>query len=157
MRSLALIAVCGLAALSTACGSKNKGKIEGKWKLTEAPTGKADDAENFKQMAQQGLYMYFDFKGDNTLTIGLHSDNEEMIKMMKSFAPNQQLAWTVKYKLLSGESVEFYDLPKELQEKGGGGLFGTNKDKARTKVHIDGDNMTMTDSDGKSGKLVRIK
>ena len=67
------------------------------------------------------------------------------------------VTWDAKYKLLSGEGVEFHDLPKDLQEQAGGGLFGRNKDRARTKIHIDGDNMTMTDDDGKSGKLVRIK
>ena len=38
-----LIAVCGLAMICTACGSNNKGKIEGKWKVDRVPdpSGKA--------------------------------------------------------------------------------------------------------------------
>jgi len=156
-RPFALIAVCAIAMLCTACGSKNKGKIEGKWKLIEAPASNEKDSETFQEMSKSGLYMFFDFKADKSLTIGLHSDSEDMLKMVKALAPNKKITWDAKYKLLSGEGVEFHDLPKDLQEQAGGGLFGRNKDRARTKIHIDGDNMTMTDDDGKSGKLVRIK
>ena len=62
---------------------------------------------------------------------------------------------TCKYKLLKGDAVEIYDLPKEMQDKEGDGLFGRKKDKAKTNIKISGDNMTMTDDDGKSCKLSR--
>ena len=155
-RPFALIAVCGIALACTACGSKNKGKIEGKWKLADAPSGSPEDTANFKKMADTGLYMFFDFRPDNSLTIGIHSDNEDMLKMIKALAGDQKISWDVKYKLLSGEGVEFYDLPKEFREQGGPGLFG-GKDRARTKIRIEGDNMAMTDNDGKTAKLVRMK
>ena len=66
----------------------------------------------------------------------------------------QKISYSWKYKLLSGDGVEFYDMPKELQQKGGG-VFGKGE-SSKVKVTIDGDNMTVTGSDG-TGKLTRVK
>ena len=56
------------------------------------------------------------------------------------------------YKLRSGDDVEFSGMSGG---KGGGGLFGKDS-TSRLKIKIDGDNMTMTGSDG-TGNLVRLK
>ena len=107
-----------------------------------------------KGMEEMGMYLYVEFNPDGTMSMGATSDDPQKEKMIAGAGQKTSMSW--KYRLLSGENVEFYDLPKELQEKGGG-LFGKNKEKARTKISISGDNMTMTDDDGKSGRLTRVK
>lgn len=150
-RKLAFLALAGLALAVAGCGSNNKGKIEGKWKIVSAP-GLGE--QEMKMMEAFKMYAYMEFKPDGTMSIGAASTDPEMQKMIEGSKDNKTV--TCKYKLLSGDGVEFFDLPKELQEKGGG-MFGKNKDKARTSVKINGDDMTMTDDDGKAGKLTRVK
>jgi hypothetical protein len=153
-RPLVMIAVCGLAMLCTACGaSNNKGKIEGKWKMVSGP-GFDEQAKMFEMLK---AYFYFDFKPEGTLALGLEMSDPEMKKMFEGKVGAEKTSFTCKYKLLKGDAIEIYDLPKEMQKEGGGGLFGRNKDKARTNVKINGDNMTMTDEDGKSFQLSRVK
>jgi len=153
-RKLAFLVLAGLALAAAGCSSNNKGKIEGKWKFVSAP---ALDA-TIKELEPAKAYLYMEFKPDGTMSMGAESSdpqfNEIMQKMASTKGEKTVVSW--KYKLLSGDGVEFYDLPKELQEKGGG-VFGKNKDKARTSVKINGDDMTMTDDDGKTGKLTRVK
>jgi hypothetical protein len=157
MRPLLLVAVGGLAMLCTACGaSNNKGKIEGKWKITDMPHKDDKSKKEFEDMTKMGLYVYFDFKPDNALEMGVGADKPEVLEFIKALSKGEPLQWNAKYKLLSGDGVEFYDLPKEMREKGGG-LFGGNKDRARTNIKIEGDKMTMTDADGKTGQLTKIK
>lgn len=154
LRPLTLAAVFGISMLCTACGSNNKDKIVGKWKISDIPGQSEKDAAEFAEMSKMGMYVYFDFRPDNTMVMGVEADKPEIMEFVKAMAKGQQLSWTAKYKLLSRDGVEFYDLPKEMREKGGG-LF--SKDRGRTKIKIDGDKMTMTDDDGKTGHLVRIK
>jgi len=157
VRPLALFVVGAVALLCTACGSSNnKGKIVGKWKINELPHKDNEAKEDFEGLSKLGIYVYFDFRADNTLEMGVGADKPETLEFVKAMSKGQALQWTAKYKLLSGDGVEFYDLPKEMQEKGGG-IFGKNKDRARTNVKIDGDRMTMTDDDGKTGQLSRVK
>jgi len=87
------------------------------------------------------------------VAIGAASDDAEVQKL---FDAQKNTTITCKYRLPAGDAVEFFDLPKELQEKGGG-LFGKGKDSAKTTVKIDKDEMTMTDDDGKTGKFTRMK
>lgn len=147
-RMVCFVAVCCSAA-ALGCGSNNKGKIEGKWKAVSFE-GQGDD---MKAMEALGMYLYFDFAGDGTLTIGLDTTNQEMKAMLAG--GGKPTSWKCKYKLLSGDDVEIYDLPKEMQSGKGGGLFG-GKDKARSKITITGDEMTLKDPDGKSGKMTRM-
>jgi hypothetical protein len=154
-RPFALAAVFGLALLCSACSSDNKGKIEGKWKFTEMPGMDAQAKQGLDMMDKLGIYLYMEFKPDNTLTLGLGSDKPEAMEFFKGLAKGQQTTWTAKYKLLTGDGVEVYDIPKEMQEQGGGPF--AKKDRARSQVKIDGDTMTITDEDGKTGKLARIK
>jgi hypothetical protein len=152
VRTTSFVVVC-LSLSALGCGSNNKGKIEGKWKIVSA-TGQEQE---MKQLAEMNGYMYMEFKADGVLAIGFEMTDPAMKKMIEAAAPGKT-SFALKYRLLSGDDVEFYDMPKEMQDqKGGGGLFGGGKDKAKTKIKIDGDNMTMTDSDGKSGTLTRVK
>ena len=145
-RPFALIALCGIALACTACGSRNKGKIEGKWKLVSAP---GTDEKKFAEADQLGMYMYFEFTPDGSVNLGLGST--------KADEKNGQAGLVMgagKYKLLSGHKVEFSGMSGD-GKKDGGGLFGKG-DKSVNEVKIDGDNMTITGSDG-TGKFVRVK
>jgi hypothetical protein len=150
-RSLMLFVV-GVALFCTGCGSNNKGKIVGKWKVVSA-TGESDNS--FKQMEQMKISLFFDFKDDNSVSMSVES-TEERPKGAKQEV-NSLFSFNFKYKLLSGDMVEFYDLPKDLQQKGGGGLFGSGtKDRGREKIKISGDNMTIIE-DKINMTLVRVK
>jgi hypothetical protein len=151
-RSLLLFIVGGAALFCTACGSNNQGKIVGKWKMLSMP---GMDAAQTKEMDKLNVYAFFEFKDDGSMTVGAESSDKDMQALLLKQGVAKTLS--CKYKLRSGDVVEFYDLPKEMQEKNGGGLFGSNKDRAKTRVKISGDNMTWTDDDGKSGNLVRLK
>ena len=143
---LALFA--GMAVLAAGCGkSNNEGKIQGKWKIEYAP---GFDQNTVKQLAAMQTYAYIEF-GKDTCTIGVYSDNPDVLKGLAQSGEKSTI--TCKYKLLSGDGLEMYDLPPELKQMGTGG----KADRARTKVKIDGDTMTMTDDDGKQGKLTRVK
>lgn len=145
-RTLALVALFGLALAAAGCGSNNKGKIEGRWKIVSLPEKVQKGKNDMAEMAKMGLYVYMEFRPDGTATFGVGADKQEMMDLIKMAAPNQKVTWDAKYKLRSGDGVELYDLPKDIQS-GGGGLFG-NKDRARVKVKINGNEMKMTDEDG---------
>jgi len=150
-----LLAVLFAAALGSAgCNSNNKGKIEGKWKLADMP-GKTDakTKDELAEMAKQGVFMYVEFRPDGTVTIGIGADKPEVLEFIKALAPNKQIAWDAKYKLLSGDGIELYDMPKEMQSQGG--PFG-RKDRARGSAKITGDEMLLTDDEGVT-KLTRMK
>jgi len=154
VRPFALAAVCGLAMLCTACGSNNKDQIVGKWKIVSLPekTG-TKQKDEFGQMDKLGIYVYIEFGAGDAVTLGVGAKEAMMLDMIKAAAPGQKIVWNAKYKLQSGDSVELYDLPKEMA--GQGGMFG-GKDRARVKISINGDNMSMTDEEG-TGQLVRVK
>jgi hypothetical protein len=156
------LATCVLTALGTVCAfaqekveskddpkSDNKGKILGKWKILEAP---GFDADLAKALEAQKIYAYIEFTAKGACTIGVTSDDPDVKKTIN--AAGEKTAIGCKYKLLAGDGLEMYDLPKELADAN---PFGGKGDRAKTKVKIDGDKMTMTDDDGKTGKLVRIK
>ena len=143
-----LVACLGLVA---GCGSNNKGKIEGKWKVNSMP---GMEEKELKMMETMKAYGFMEFTPDGAMRIGVESADPQ-VQMLLAGAGDKTVL-SCKYKLGSGDSVEFYDLPKEMQEKGGG-LFGKNKDRAKTSVKISGDNMTLTDPDGKTGTLTRVK
>jgi len=144
-RKYAFILLAGLAFLAVGCSSNNKGKIEGKWKITALPekgSGKNDMAE----MTKVGIYVYMEFKPDGGLVFGVSSDKPEVLDFMKAAGAKQKFTWDAKYKLLPGDAVEIYDLPKDLQS-GETGLF-SKKDRAKVMIKITGTEMKMTDDDG---------
>jgi len=133
--------------------SNIKDKIFGKWKIVDAP---GLDKEQIKQLEMLKLYVFMEFKADGSLAIGAAGVDAEAQKLLDN-APKDTTV-RLKYRLLADDEVEFFDLPKELQKgAGAGGLFGKGKDKAKTTMKIDKDAMTMTDEDGKTGKLTRVK
>jgi hypothetical protein len=151
-RKLAVVALAGLALLAVGCSSNNKGKIEGKWKFVSLPE-KAADKGGLAELTKAGFYIYIEFQADGGATFGIGSDKKEADRNKEEEA-NQQTAWKLKYKLLPGDAVEFYDTPKELQTGTGGGLFGS-KGRAKVTVAINGTEMKITDDDG-TATLTRI-
>jgi hypothetical protein len=152
-RSFILPLVGILTLLCTACSSKNEGKIVGKWKVQ---SGSGMDAKDLKSFEENKIYFVFDFKADKSLTIGLEATDSKSQATLASLSQGKTTSFNMKYRLRSGDAVEFYDLPKEMTEKGSG-FIGKNKDLAKTHIMINGDNMIMTDDDGKTGNLVRMK
>jgi hypothetical protein len=145
-RKLVLAALALVVVLGAGCGSSNKGKIEGRWKLVSLPN-------QSKPPEDRKVYTYFEFKPDGAFEVGATSDPDPGEKDSKPEDRSIVLA-KAKYRLQGGDYVEIYDLPKELQDKGGG-VFG-GKDKVRIKIKISGDNMDLTDAEG-TAKLVRVK
>jgi hypothetical protein len=147
---LFVIVLAGLSVSFAGCSSNNKGKIVGKWKFVSSSDNNKESQKNIDQMKEMGAYLYFEFKADNTLVVGLDADKPEMIQFIKAMVPNNKVTWTGKYKLQSGNKVEIHDMEPDAKQfiKG---------DKARSEIIIDGDNMTIKDPDGSSAQLVRIK
>jgi hypothetical protein len=156
-RRTAVLALAGLTLAVAGCGSNNTGKIEGKWKVTDLGSGAtAKSKEEYAQMSKMGLHLVMEFKPDGMLTLGVGADKPETLDFVKMLAGGKPTSWDAKYKLLSGDGVELFDLPKEMQEKGAEGVFG-KKDRSRVNVKIDGDQMTITGDDGKAMNLTRVK
>src|SRR5262245_61112458 len=116
------VAVVFASAAAAGCGSNNKGKIEGKWKLVSM----AGDQNMMKEMEMVKGYMYFDFRPDGTLIVGAESSDPAFQQMIAAAGGKTSLS--MKYRLSSGDWVEMYDLPKEMTPGKGGGLFGSGKD-----------------------------
>jgi len=148
VRRLFLLSIGLLSMFAIGCGSNNKGKIVGKWKVVSA-TGQSGNT--MKELEAKKISYFFEYKEDFSVVISFElPDNPVFGKQLQSMMPS----YTFKYKLRSGDIVEFYDLPKDLQEKGGG-MFG-NKDRGRERIKISGDNMTMMEETGNLS-LVRVK
>ncbi|MCE9563415.1 MAG: hypothetical protein K8U57_15345 [Planctomycetes bacterium] len=145
-RKLAFLVFASLAVVVSGCGSNNSGKINGKWKLVSAP----GFDEQAKMMEAFKAYVYFEFKEDGTVTVGAGFTDPTMQEMIAK--SGEKTSMSGKYKLLNGDDVEFSGLN---DPKKGGGLFGKG-DQSRLKIQIDGDNMTITGTDG-TGKLTRLK
>lgn len=149
-RNAAFALFACLALTAAGCGSNNKDKIVGKWKLVSAPGMKADE---LKMMDALKAYLFFEFKPDGTLAVGAEFGDPAMKEAMaKANEKGEKTVMNGQYKLLSGDDVEFSGMN---DQKKAGGLFG-NGDKSRLKIKIDGDNMTITGSDG-VGQLTRVK
>ena len=152
LRRFAPVLFIACAALLTAgCGSNNKGKIVGKWKISDFGGDKVDD--KMKELGDK-ISIYMEFRADETGGFGVDV-NDPVLK--KAFEANKdKTTFSFKYKLLNGDVVEVYDLPKEMQENG---PFG-KKDRGKMRVKIDGDNMTISDDEtlkNKPAKLTRMK
>ena len=119
--------------------SNNKDKIVGKWKITGGGGAKE---EELKLMRDLGIYVYLEFKNDGTLRFGAEASDPKVKKLLEN---GKETLASCKYKLLGGDEVEIYDIPKDLQDKDGG-PFG-KKDRAKGMIKIDGDKMTISDDD----------
>lgn len=142
-RKLAIVALAGLALFALGCSSNNKGKIEGRWKVTALPEKMKGDKDALEDMKKAGVYMYMEFTPDGRVTIGFDG-NKDFLEQIK--AQEGQTSWDAKYKLLPGDNVEFYDLPKNAGT--GAGLFGSTSDRAKAIITINGNEMKWTDQDG---------
>lgn len=152
-RKCAFVLLAALALTATGCGSNNAGKIEGKWKFASLPnTGDVNAQKGMAMMEAMGLHMYFDFKPNGVLEFGLGSDKPEALKGFQMLAGGNSLTFNGKYKLLSGDGVELYDFPADMDGKA---PFG-GKDRGRGKIKITGDTMVMSD-DKTSATLTRVK
>jgi len=152
-RVLAVVLLAGVALMSAGCGSNNKDKIVGKWKFIESPNADAETKKGLDMMAMMGAYMYFDFNADNTVVIGVESDKPGMLDLLKMSTPGGTLTFPAKYKLLSGNKVEFYDLSPEAKAL----IKGADKGRMVSEIMIDGGKLTMKDPDGSIGKFERYK
>ncbi|MBN9119994.1 MAG: hypothetical protein J0I06_12665 [Planctomycetes bacterium] len=129
--------VLGLLAFSAGCGaSNNKGKIEGHWKFV--PGG-----EPPVEAALRDAVLVFDDEGLVTLT-----------------RPGAPKAPVWRYKLLGGDAADFYGLAAER-----GGLLPNAPDPVRVTIRIEVTpagrfehrEMTLTDAQGRSVRLVRVR
>ena len=158
-----LVAACVFAALAGLCGaaqekvekkddpkSDNEGKIVGKWRIVEAPEdldGKKAN-EELKALTDLGVRFYFDFRKDMSFGFGITSDNAELLEAIKKAGA---IPVSGKYKLLAGEGVELYDLPKDLA------LFDKGATSAKLRIKIEGERLSVTDSSGRITKLIRMR
>ncbi len=138
-----LLLISATALTLSSCSSNNESKIVGKWKLVES-----SKPEEIKQMSDVGMYLYFEFRADNTFDMGIGSDKPGMLDLIKM--TGKPVVYPGKYKLGSGDTVNF----SEFKGPDGKGFDG--KDKARSNITIEGDNMTIKDADGKTMKLVKV-
>jgi hypothetical protein len=138
-RPLALIAVCGVAMLCTACGSNNKGKIVGKWKATALPGMSAEDTEKFKAMGD-AMSVVIEFTADGKM-IGT-------ITMDMFGKKNSQEIMSANYKLGTGDWVHFTNIKPPPKDK---------KTESKDKVVINGDTMTLETEKGDKFTLTRIQ
>ena len=141
-RNFALVALAGFTLLALGCGSNNKGKIEGRWKVTAWPEKMNADKDALQEMENKGVYLYMEFTPDGRVTTGFDG-NKDFLQLIST---KGELSWDAKYKLLPGDNVEIYDLPKE-SKPGGGGLFGSSE-RAKVIIKITGTEMKLTDADG---------
>jgi hypothetical protein len=146
IRKITFLAFAGFVLFAAGCGSANKGKIVGKWKLVSAPGME----EQGKMMEMMKAYIYFEFKADNTIAVGLEITDPQMKEMFKG--EGGTVVASGSYTLKTGNKVEMNITGKD--KKGGTGLF--KNEKTLVEIKIDGDNMTITGSDG-TGTLTRVK
>jgi Lipocalin-like domain len=147
-RPLALIAVCSLAMLCTACSSNAK-KIVGKWKFVSM-TPKDGKEQKLEFM---GMSAVMEFTADGNIKVGLDTSNlpaelkQKMESDKEAAAKMNEMKQVGKYKV-SGDTIEFQDI-----EKSGDSPLGKNN---KGKLTFDGDTLTITGDDG-SFKLSRVK
>ena len=141
VRPLALLAVCGLAMLCTACGSSNKDKIVGKWKIESGP--KMDAAK----MAESKMSPYMEFTKDGTFKFGMEIGDAELREKMGKFA--EMFTFTGKY-TVNGDKLE-------VQPADGKDKDGPFKKENPATIKFEGnDKLILTGADGDM-KLTRMK
>ena len=108
-----LALLVGVAALGAGCGSNNKDKIVGKWKLIDSPEFNSADG---RAAVQAGLYVVVDFRPDNTMTITLQSDKPGVMELLRQGMPGGKTSFTAKYQLRSGSNVEITDVEPDARQ-----------------------------------------
>lgn len=129
LRKVALLVVCGVALVATACSSNNKGKIEGKWKATSIPDMPAGVPAGAVQMVME-------FTADG-----------KMVMNMELLGTKQEVM-SADYSLGSGDWVFFTNMKPTPKD---------GKTKSKDKITITGDNLTIDDEKGKTMSFTRVK
>lgn len=129
VRVSALLVVSAVALAAAACGSNNKGKIEGKWKATSIPDLPANVPAGMVNMVME-------FTPDG-----------RMVTNMEMLGTKQEVM-SANYSLGTGDWVNFTNM-KPAQKDG--------KTKSRDKVVINGDTMTFQDDKGKTLTFARMQ
>jgi hypothetical protein len=143
-RAVCLVVVCASAA-TLGCGSGLKGKIEGKWKVTAM--GDEDAKKGLPPNVD--MYMIVDFRADGNMAVEFGSSDPKAADGMKALLGSIP---PVKYRVVSNDEIEIYDVPKD--EKG---VMTGFKENEKAKVAVTGDEMTITPAKGKAMKLTRMK
>jgi len=144
VRAACFVVACASAA-AIWCGSGLKSKIEGKWKVTSM----GDDDAKKGLPPNMDMYMIVDFRADATMAVEFGSSDPKTAEGMKALFSSIP---PVKYRVVSNDEIEIYDVPKD--EKG---VMTGLKENEKAKVTITGDEMTITPAKGKAMKLTRMK
>jgi len=142
LRPVALLAVCGLALACTACGSSNKDKIVGKWKVEGGSKGAP------AELADK-MFPYMEFAKDGTFKVGLEVTDPAVKEKMGMFADGFVVSG--KYNV-SGDTLEL--LPTDGKDKSRPSTKGDNKGKIKFEGN---DKLTLTGPDGDAKTLTRVK
>jgi hypothetical protein len=142
-RLLAFVVLASFAFLTVGCGSNNKDKIVGKWRLA---------AENVPPEAQVLVgKMYIEFKPDGKVAMGVDTAALGPLEKVGMAGQPTTIDFAT-YKLRSGDGVDMTLLP-EIKEQ----LKGQTPIRdGRVTIKIDGDNMTLTDAKD-TVKFTRMK
>lgn len=141
VRLTATLAVAVFALAFTGCGSNNKDKIVGKWKMVSASKG--DEIETMKKV---GLALAWVFNADGTFAMEVVSAEVGKEPSPLAAAFDKSKLPSGKYTLAMGNTVNFSDVKN-----------GSGDKRLTTNITIDGDNMTMKDPDGSTVQLTRVK
>ena len=141
----ALLAVALFPFAALGCGSGLKSKIEGKWKVTSM----GDEDAKKGMPPNMDMYMVVDFRADGTMAIEFGSSDPKAAEGMKALFGSIP---PVKYRVVSNDEIEIYDVPKD--EKG---VMTGFKENEKAKITVSGDEMTITPEKGKAMKLTRFK
>lgn len=141
VRLTATLAVAVFALAFIGCGSNNKDKIVGKWKMVSASKG--DEIETMKKM---GLALAWVFNADGTFAMEVVSAEAGKEPSPLAGAFDKSKLPSGKYTLAMGDTVNFSDVKN-----------GSGDKRLTTNITVNGDNMTMKDPDGSTVQLTRVK
>ncbi|MBA4067900.1 MAG: hypothetical protein C0501_30205 [Isosphaera sp.] len=142
-RSLALAFFAVFALVVAGCGSSNKDKIVGKWKVESGPDMDA------AKMAEMKMVAYMDFAKDGSFKLGF--DITDPVIKEKAGKLVDAMSFPGKY-TVNGDQLE---LQPSGDTKGADGPFKKGDNKATIKFDGD-DKLTLAASDG-TMKLSRMK
>ena len=112
-----------------------------RWKVT---SGLGVDADKLKQLDAAKVYVYLEFNADGTARIG--SDSFDLTIRASLMKGKDTEPVSMKFRVVSGDRVEFYDFPKESAS----GVI-TKGDGGRATITVQGDVMNVIFSDNKVG------
>jgi hypothetical protein len=107
-RLFAFALLASTALLAAGCGSNNKDKILGKWKLVDSPGYHTAEGRAATQM---GLYVVVDFMPDGKMSVSVESDMPGTAERL-SQAAGIKTRFDARYKLGFGDNIEITDIDK---------------------------------------------